>query len=151
MDIFGRCQSYNESQEARAAELNPNFIPVEGHDATAAQTIDGDILMCGSNNYLGLTSDPRVKAAAQAAIEEYGTSRTSSRLLNGNTPLHDELEHELADFLGMPAALVFPTGYHWKRLPMACRWSRYRWGTTNQAWPPGSSTSAWASPTRCTR
>lgn len=111
VDIFGRCRSYTESREARAARLYPYFTPFEGQDATVAQTGDGDILMCGSNNYLGLTSHPQVKAAAQAAIEAYGSSRTGSRLLNGNTPLHEELEHELAEFLGMPAALVFPTGY----------------------------------------
>lgn len=111
VDIFGRCRSYSESREARAAGLYPYFTPFEGQDATVAQTADGDVLMCGSNNYLGLTSDPRIRAAARAAIEEYGSSRTGSRLLNGNTPLHEELERELADFLGMPAALVFPTGY----------------------------------------
>ncbi|WP_229706453.1 aminotransferase class I/II-fold pyridoxal phosphate-dependent enzyme [Micromonospora sonchi] len=71
----------------------------------------GEVVMCGSNNYLGLTSDPRVRAAAHSAIEEYGSSRTGSRLLNGNVSLHEELERDLADFLGMPAALVFPTGY----------------------------------------
>ncbi|MFY1690316.1 aminotransferase class I/II-fold pyridoxal phosphate-dependent enzyme [Plantactinospora sp. WMMB782] len=96
---------------AQAAGIYPYFTVFEGSDTTVARTAAGDVLMCGSNNYLGLTSDPRVTAAAQAAIEEYGSSRTGSRLLNGNTPLHEELERELADFVGMPAALVFPTGY----------------------------------------
>ena len=59
VDIFGRCRSYTESREARAARLYPYFTPFEGQDATVAQTGDGDILMCGSNNYLGLTSHPR--------------------------------------------------------------------------------------------
>lgn len=110
-DIFDRCRSYTDAQAIRAAGLYPYFTVFEGSDSTVARTSAGDVLMCGSNNYLGLTSDPRVRAAAQAAIEEYGSSRTGSRLLNGNLPLHEELERELADFLGMPAALVFPTGY----------------------------------------
>lgn len=67
--------------------------------------------MLGSNNYLGLTTDPRVKAAAVAAVERYGTGVTGSRLLNGTLPLHRELEEILADWVGMEEALVFTTGY----------------------------------------
>ncbi|RJL23300.1 aminotransferase class I/II-fold pyridoxal phosphate-dependent enzyme [Bailinhaonella thermotolerans] len=67
--------------------------------------------MCGSNNYLGLTCDPRVRDAAKTAVDRYGTSCTGSRLLNGNLDLHEELEHELAQFFGTEAAAVFPTGY----------------------------------------
>jgi 8-amino-7-oxononanoate synthase len=110
-DIFDRCYSFTEAAAARETGLYPYYTTFDGPDATVARTADRDVLMCGSNNYLGLTSDPRVRMAAQAAIDEYGTSRTGSRLLNGNTPLHETLERELADFMGMPAALVFPTGY----------------------------------------
>jgi 7-keto-8-aminopelargonate synthetase-like enzyme len=67
--------------------------------------------MAGSNSYLGLTKDPRVLAASHAALEDSGSSCTGSRLLNGNLRLHEELEAELAAFLGKPAALVFSTGY----------------------------------------
>jgi 8-amino-7-oxononanoate synthase len=67
--------------------------------------------MLGSNNYLGLTGDPRVKAAARDALETYGTGLTGSRFLNGTTPLHAELEHEIADWMGTEDALVFTTGY----------------------------------------
>ena len=67
--------------------------------------------MLGSNNYLGLTGDPRVKAAARDALDTYGTALTGSRLLNGTIPLHVELEEELADWMGTEAALVFTTGY----------------------------------------
>jgi 8-amino-7-oxononanoate synthase len=66
--------------------------------------------MCGSNNYLGLTTHPKVKAAAVEAIERYGTSCTGSRFLNGNMSIHEQLEEELADWVGMEAALVFSTG-----------------------------------------
>jgi 8-amino-7-oxononanoate synthase len=112
MDIFERVSSYTQAQMARAAGLYPYFTVFNGSDAAVAELASGqEVVMCGSNNYLGLTADHRVRAAAKAAIDEYGTSRTGSRLLNGNTALHHQLEAELADFLGMPAALVFPTGY----------------------------------------
>ena len=68
------------------------------------------LIMCGSNNYLGLTTDPRVREAAIAAIKQYGTSCTGSRFLNGTLEMHEQLEHELADFVGKEAALVFSTG-----------------------------------------
>jgi 8-amino-7-oxononanoate synthase len=67
--------------------------------------------MIGSNNYLGLTHDPRVQAAAKAAIEKFGTGCTGSRFLNGNLVLHEELEAELCKFLGKEACLVFATGF----------------------------------------
>ncbi|MCA2211385.1 aminotransferase class I/II-fold pyridoxal phosphate-dependent enzyme [Jidongwangia harbinensis] len=112
MDIFDRARSFDLAHGARQAGLYPYFTAFDGPDATTARLTTGeDVVMCGSNNYLGLTADHRIRAAAKAAIDRYGTSRTGSRLLNGNTPLHDELERELADFLGMPAALVFATGY----------------------------------------
>ena len=70
-----------------------------------------ETIMLGSNNYLGLTGDERVKAAARDALETYGTALTGSRLLNGTIPLHKELEAELAEWMGTEAALVFTTGY----------------------------------------
>jgi 8-amino-7-oxononanoate synthase len=69
------------------------------------------MVMLGSNNYLGLTTDPRVRAATVAAVERYGTGLTGSRMLNGTIPLHRELEELLADWVGHQAALVFTTGY----------------------------------------
>ncbi len=68
------------------------------------------LIMCGSNNYLGLTTDPRVHRAAIEAIERFGTSCTGSRFLNGTLELHEQLERELADWVGKEAALVFSTG-----------------------------------------
>jgi 8-amino-7-oxononanoate synthase len=68
-------------------------------------------VMLGSNNYLGLTGDPRVKEAARQALETYGTGLTGSRLLNGTTPLHVELEREIAEWMGTGDAIVFTTGY----------------------------------------
>jgi 8-amino-7-oxononanoate synthase len=70
-----------------------------------------EIIMLGSNNYLGLTGDQRVKQAAREALETYGTGLTGSRLLNGTTPLHLELERELAEFMGTEEVLVYTTGH----------------------------------------
>jgi 8-amino-7-oxononanoate synthase len=82
------------------------------HSEGVTATFEGKrVVMLGSNNYLGLTTDPRVKAAAIEALERYGTSVTGSRFLNGTLELHLELERRLAKFVGMEAALVFSTGY----------------------------------------
>ena len=70
-----------------------------------------ETIMLGSNNYLGLTGDPRVKQAARDALETYGTGLTGSRLLNGTTPLHLELERELAEWMETEEAIVFTTGH----------------------------------------
>ena len=70
-----------------------------------------ETIMLGSNNYLGLTADPRVKQAAREALDAYGTGLTGSRLLNGTTPLHLELERELAEWMGTEEAIVFTTGH----------------------------------------
>jgi 8-amino-7-oxononanoate synthase len=70
-----------------------------------------ETIMLGSNNYLGLTTDDRVKQGAREALEQYGTGVTGSRLLNGTTPLHLDLERELAEWMGTEDAIVFTTGY----------------------------------------
>ncbi len=67
--------------------------------------------MLGSNNYLGLTADPRVKEAAIKGIEKYGSGCSGSRFLNGNLDIHVDLEKDLAEFLGKEAALTFSTGF----------------------------------------
>ncbi|MER5863150.1 aminotransferase class I/II-fold pyridoxal phosphate-dependent enzyme [Kitasatospora sp. NPDC002040] len=103
--------SYRAARDAMAAGLYPYFLPLTGHEGTTVTLGDQELVMCGSNNYLGLTADPRVKKAAAEALDLYGTSCTGSRFLNGNLALHDLLEEELADFYGKPAAAVFSTGY----------------------------------------
>ncbi|WP_347350961.1 aminotransferase class I/II-fold pyridoxal phosphate-dependent enzyme [Intrasporangium sp.] len=111
MDLFDKCRAFTSAREAMTAGIYPYFAPFENSDATTARLDGREIVMAGSNNYLGLTKDPRVLDAARAALQESGTSCTGSRLLNGNLRLHEELEAELADLLGKPAALVFSTGY----------------------------------------
>lgn len=69
------------------------------------------VIMAGSNNYLGLTADPRVKEAAIKAVQKYGTGCSGSRYLTGTLDLHNELERRLALFFGKEACLLYSTGY----------------------------------------
>ncbi|NND71865.1 MAG: pyridoxal phosphate-dependent aminotransferase family protein [Rhodothermales bacterium] len=91
--------------------LYPWFRAIERNDGTRAIINGKEVIMAGSNNYLGLTSDPRVKEAAMNAIDQYGTGCTGSRFLNGTLDLHIELESRLADFMGKEACVLFSTGY----------------------------------------
>jgi 8-amino-7-oxononanoate synthase len=111
MDLFEKARNYTIARIAQASGLYPYFIPIQNSEGTEA-IIDGRrVLMFGSNNYLGLTTDPRVRKAAMDAIDKYGPSCTGSRLLNGTLEFHLELEKRLANFVGKEAALVFSTGY----------------------------------------
>ncbi len=92
-------------------DLNPWYRELSTEIGPTIIYRGAEVVMLGSNNYLGLTTDPRVKKAAVDAVEQYGTGVTGSRLLNGTLPLHTELEELLADWLGMERALVFTTGY----------------------------------------
>ena len=110
MDIFTKCTSYTTAKEAMASGLYPYFLPMTESEGTESVFRGKRLIMCGSNNYLGLTTDPRVRQAAIDAIQRFGTSCTGSRFLNGTLELHEQLEHELAEWVGMDAALVFSTG-----------------------------------------
>ena len=110
MDIFAKCAKFTRAREAMEAGIYPFFLPLEDTEGTEV-TINGRrTIMIGSNNYLGLTTHPKVRAAAIEAIERYGTSCTGSRFLNGTLRIHQELEERLAAFVGKDAALVFSTG-----------------------------------------
>jgi 8-amino-7-oxononanoate synthase len=110
MDIFEKCYGYTEAKEAIANGSYPYFIPMTESEGTEAVFQGHRLIMCGSNNYLGLTTDPRVHQAAIEAVERFGTSCTGSRFLNGTLELHERLERELAEWVGKEAALVFSTG-----------------------------------------
>ena len=110
-DIFERIAHFQLADQARAAGLYPFFQPIEVNDGPEAIVDGRRVIMLGSNNYLGLTRHDTVLAAAQGALERWGPSMTGSRLLNGTSPIHLELEEALADFLGSEAAIVFSTGY----------------------------------------
>ena len=111
MDIFDKAYNWTEADLAREMGLYPYFLPLQDTEGTEVVVEGRKILMIGSNNYLGLTTDPRVREAAIEAVKRYGTSCTGSRFLNGTLALHQEAEARLADYVGMEAALVFSTGY----------------------------------------
>lgn len=110
MDIFDKCFNFTEAKEVIKAGYYPYFIAMSGSDGTVAEHKGHKLIMCGSNNYLGLTTHPDVRKAAKDAVDRFGTSCTGSRFLNGTLELHEQLERELADWVGKPAALVFSTG-----------------------------------------
>lgn len=111
VDLFAKVAEFTEAKEAMAAGYYPYFIPLDENEGTEVTYQGHRLIMCGSNNYLGLTTHPKVREAAIEAIRKYGTSNTGSRFLNGTLRLHKELEEELADFVGKEAVLVFSTGY----------------------------------------
>ncbi|MDP3186145.1 MAG: pyridoxal phosphate-dependent aminotransferase family protein [Anaerolineales bacterium] len=110
MDIFEKCPQFTAAREAIRSGYYPYFIPLTENEGTEVEYQGHRLIMCGSNNYLGLTTHPKVKQAALDAIVRFGTSCTGSRFLNGTLELHEQLERELAEWVGKPAALVFSTG-----------------------------------------
>jgi len=110
-DIFDKAFNFTKAEEIRAAGLYPYFKPLQATDGTIVKIEGRDVIMAGSNNYLGLTNDPRTIKAAQDVIATYGTGCTGSRYLNGTLDLHLELEEKLAEFLGKEACVLFSTGY----------------------------------------
>ncbi len=112
-DIFAKAADprVEEWRLAESLDMWPYFRELTGKIGPTIDVDGRSTVMLGSNNYLGLTTDPRVRGAAIAAVERYGTGVTGSRLLNGTLTLHRELEEILADWVGTEAALVFSTGY----------------------------------------
>ncbi|MBI2344309.1 MAG: pyridoxal phosphate-dependent aminotransferase family protein [Deltaproteobacteria bacterium] len=111
-DLFEKCHEfYQQPQLVKAAGAYPFFQEIEESAGAHVHCHGKRLIMAGSNNYLGLTHHPRVKAAAVAALERYGTGCSGSRFLNGNTSLHVQLERNLARFVGKPETLVFSTGF----------------------------------------
>ncbi|MFN7209018.1 MAG: aminotransferase class I/II-fold pyridoxal phosphate-dependent enzyme [Aggregatilineales bacterium] len=110
-DLFEKVRSYTLAKEAMSRGIYPYFQPLQNSEGVTATFEGHEVIMLGSNNYLGLTTHPRVRQAAMDAIAKYGTSCTGSRFLNGTLELHHELERRLARFMGTEAALTFTTGY----------------------------------------
>lgn len=111
MRVFDKTDSLTLPNDLRKVDLYPYFQRIEESRDTEVM-IDGHRkIMIGSNNYMGLTHDPRIIEAAKAALDKYGSGNTGSRFLNGNLDIIDQLEEDLADWLGKPRALVFSTGY----------------------------------------
>ena len=111
MDVFLKCFEFEDAEKIRKIGLYPYFRVIEsGQDPVV--TMDGQrVIMLGSNNYLGLTNHPEIKAAAARALETYGTGVAGSRFLNGTLDIHVELEEKLARFMHREAVLTFPTGF----------------------------------------
>jgi len=111
MDLFEKCWKFTEARELQASGFYPYFMPLDDTEGTEV-TIGGKrLVMIGSNNYLGLTTHPRVREAAMEATRRFGTSCTGSRFLNGTLAWHLDLEKRLAEYVEKEAALVFSTGY----------------------------------------
>lgn len=110
-DIFDKAFGYTKADEVKALGLYPYFKPLEATDGTIVEIEGNEVIMAGSNNYLGLTNDQRTIEAAQAAIVKYGTGCTGSRYLNGTLDIHIELEERLADFMNKESCVLFSTGY----------------------------------------
>ena len=111
MDIFQKCSDFKDAETIRGLGLYPYFRMIaSGQDPVV--TMDGNrVIMLGSNNYLGLTNHPEIKAAAAEALAAYGTGTAGSRFLNGTLDIHVELEDRLAEFMNREAALTFSTGF----------------------------------------
>ena len=111
MDLFQKCKDYHLVEDIKAAGIYPYFHVLESKQDTIVNMEGARKIMIGSNNYQGLTSDPRVIAAAVKATEEFGSGCSGSRFLNGTTTLHLELEKELAEFLGKEDCVTMSTGF----------------------------------------
>ena len=111
MDLFESYKSYTLPDDLQAEGLYPYFNALETAQDTEVVMNGRRTIMLGSNNYLGLTNDPRTIAAAKSALDKFGTGCSGSRFLNGTLVLHQQLEHELADFFHKDDAVTFSTGF----------------------------------------
>ncbi|MFQ5947197.1 MAG: aminotransferase class I/II-fold pyridoxal phosphate-dependent enzyme, partial [Anaerolineae bacterium] len=111
MDLYAKCRRFKAAQNLMAAGCYPYFQPIESPQEPEIVVRGRRMIMIGSNNYLGLSTHPKVKEAARLALERYGTGCGGSRFLNGTQDLHEELEWKLARFKGREAALLFSTGF----------------------------------------
>jgi len=110
-DIFDKAYTFTAADEARDAGIYPYFHALQSRQDVEVVMEGKRRIMLGSNNYLGLTTNPEVMDAARRALDTYGTGCSGSRFLNGTLSLHLELETELADFLGKEAVTTFSTGF----------------------------------------
>jgi 8-amino-7-oxononanoate synthase len=126
MDLFDKCNAMvSQVRTTRAAGLYPYYRALGSAQDPVVRLGDRELVMLGSNNYLGLANHPEVKRAAAAALEVYGTGPAGSRLLNGTLDLHLELERKLAEFTRCEAALTFPTGFQANLGALSCLLGRH--------------------------
>ena len=110
-DLFKKCIEYTIADEVKSQGIYPFFHPIDENEGPVVSFGGRKLVMAGSNNYLGLTADQRVKSASIQAIKKYGTSCSGSRYMTGTVNLHVELEEKLADFFEKERCLLFSTGY----------------------------------------
>ena len=110
-DIFDKAFRFTRADEAMAAGIYPYFKPIAEQYGGTVKVDGREMIITGSNDYLGLTQDSRLERAAVAVFDKYGTSCTGSRYLTGTLALHEELERSLARFFEADAALTFSTGF----------------------------------------
>ena len=110
-DLFEKCFNFTDADDVKAMGIYPFFHPLQSAPGDEVVVDGHKCIMVGSNNYLGLVDHPKVKEAAAAAAQKYGSGCTGSRFLNGTLDLHIELEERLAKFMKKDAALVFSTGF----------------------------------------
>jgi 8-amino-7-oxononanoate synthase len=111
MDLFDKSLSFTRAEEAQAVDMYPYFTPIQEANGNRIKVKGRDMIMVGSNNYLGLIDHPKVVQAAKDAIDRYGVATCGSRFLTGTIDIHEELESRLAGFMKKEAALTFSTGY----------------------------------------
>lgn len=110
-DAFAKAYAFDRAEQAEASGLHPYFKPIAAQHGGSVVANGREMVITGSNDYLGLTQDERLKTAARAALDDFGTSCTGSRFLTGTLTLHETLEQRLASFLNKDAALTFSAGY----------------------------------------
>ncbi len=111
MGVFDKCYDFTRAEEAMEKGIYPYFTPIEEVKGNIVKVDGHDMIMVGSNNYLGLINHPRVLKVAKEAIDKYGVATCGSRFLNGTLDIHVELEEKLARFMKKEAALAFSTGF----------------------------------------
>ncbi|MGQ9599210.1 MAG: aminotransferase class I/II-fold pyridoxal phosphate-dependent enzyme [Anaerolineae bacterium] len=111
MDLFEKCWTWTDAKDLIKTGFYPYFLPLDDTEGTEVTIGSKRLVMIGSNNYLGLTTHPKVREAAIEATRRFGTSCTGSRFLNGTLAWHLDLEKRLAEYVEKEAALVFSTGY----------------------------------------
>ncbi|UCC41690.1 MAG: aminotransferase class I/II-fold pyridoxal phosphate-dependent enzyme [Candidatus Aminicenantes bacterium] len=111
MNIFDKCYNFTRAEEVQELGMYPYFTPIQEVVGNKVKVDGREMIMVGSNNYLGLLDNPRVMKAAQDAVDRYGVATCGSRFLNGTLDIHIELEERLAKFMKKEAALAFSTGF----------------------------------------
>jgi 8-amino-7-oxononanoate synthase len=111
VNLFEKCYNFTRAEEAIAMGFYPYFTPIQEVKGNKVKVDGKEMIMVGSNNYLGLVDHPKVIKAAQDAVDKYGVATCGSRFLNGTLDIHVEMEEKLAKFMNMEAALTLSTGF----------------------------------------